>query len=182
MKIDSKAFSEYSFSQQKWELLTTSDCFVSVTGDSSSQMDRRYFLIFGDQSGRVLDASLSNVGEVVLWDRNGGDNQLWFWDGQDRDVLRNKKFPRRVLDFHWGDYQKHGWGKVYLHEFNGGWNQKWQFDGRELVCKGFQSKMVHNLRLDVHGSATASGAKVGVYQRNGNANQRWQLQGKHHFL
>ena len=158
-------------------------CFISVVGDSSSKMDdKNYFLIFGDQSGRVLDASLSNIGEVVLWDKHGGDNQLWFWYGQDRDVLKNKKFPNKVLDFHWGDYQKHGWGKVYLHEFNGGWNQKWQFDGRELVCKGFRNKMVHDLRLDVNGGAINNGAKVGVYQKNGNANQRWQLQGKHDFL
>ena len=57
---------------------------------------RQYFTIRGHQSGKVLDASLSNVGEVVLWDFNGGDNQLWFWDGRDRDILRNKKFPNKV--------------------------------------------------------------------------------------
>jgi len=142
------------------------------------QDDKRYFLICGTQSGKVLDASMSNVGEVVLWARNGQDNQLWFWDGH--EILRNKRFPNKVLDFHWSDYQRQKWGKVYLHELNNGWNQKWQMNGREIACKGFQSSMVPNLRLDVHGGATHNGAKVGVYQRNGSSNQAWEFNMQHH--
>ena len=42
---------------------------------------------------------MSNVGEVVIWDYNGQDNQLWYWDGPNRDVLRNKQFPNRVRCF-----------------------------------------------------------------------------------
>ena len=55
-----------------------------------------YFTIHGDQSGRVLDASMTNLGEVVLWDKNGQDNQLWYFDGPIQDVIRNKEFPDRV--------------------------------------------------------------------------------------
>ena len=144
-------------------------------------MNQPCFYIFGDHSGKVLDASLSSEGEVVLWEKHGGDNQLWFWDDQYRDVLRNKNFPNKVLDFQWRDYQEHNWGKIYLNEFISGWNQKWQFEGREIICKGFQHKTVENLRLDVHGSATHNGAKVGVYQATGNPNQKWQLQSKLNF-
>ena len=54
------------------------------------------FIIESQQSGKVLDAALTDIGEVILWDYNGGDNQLWFWDGRDRDILRNKKFPNKV--------------------------------------------------------------------------------------
>ena len=145
-------------------------------------MNQKYFLIFGDHSGRVLDASLSDVGEVILWEKHGDDNQLWFWDDQDRDVLRNKKFPNKVLDFHWWDYQEDNWGKVYLNDFNNGWNQKWEFDGKEIICKGFRHRTVENLRLDVHSWATHNGAKVGVYQRTRNSNQRWHLQGKLKYM
>jgi len=138
-----------------------------------------YFNIVGDSSGKVLDASMSNVGEVVIWDYNGQDNQLWYWDGPNRDVLRNKQFPDRVLDFHWHDYQRNQWGKVYLSpDFHNGWNQRWQMDGREVVCKGFARQTVNNLRLDVFGGESQSGAKVGVYQRNGAPNQRWRFQGR----
>ena len=55
-----------------------------------------YFTIHGDQSGRVLDASMTNLGEVVLWDKNGQDNQLWYFDDPNQDVIRNKEFPDRV--------------------------------------------------------------------------------------
>ena len=85
----------------------------------------------------------------------------------------------QVLDFHWNDYQRNQWGKVYLSpDFHNGWNQRWQMDGREVVCKGFARQTVNNLRLDVFGGESQSGAKVGVYQRNGAPNQRWRFQGR----
>ena len=59
--------------------------------------EKRYFKIFGEQSRKVLDASQTNPGEVVLWEAHGGDNQLWYWDGIDRDILRNKMFPNKVI-------------------------------------------------------------------------------------
>jgi len=139
-------------------------------------MHREYFKIMGEASGKVLDASMSNIGEVVLWESNGQDNQLWYWDGPNRDVLRNKKFPTRVLDFHWQDYQRSQWGKVYLHtDFHNGWNQRWQVNRGEIVCKGFHQQTVPNLCLDVFGSQSGNGAKVGVYAKTGGQNQRWQI-------
>ena len=59
-------------------------------------MSQQYFKIFGGASGKVLDASRSNVGEVVLWESHNGDNQLWYWDGPNQDNLRNKEHPNRV--------------------------------------------------------------------------------------
>ena len=47
-------------------------------------------MIRGQQSGKVLDASLSNPGEVIIWTYLGENNQFWYWDGE--DVLRNKLF------------------------------------------------------------------------------------------
>ena len=134
----------------------------------------KYFAILGKQSGKALDANRSNQGELFLWDFNGGDNQLWFWDGE---LLRNKHFPNKVLDFHWMDYQRNSWGKVYLHDFNGGLNQKWQISGEEIITKHNQS-----LRLDVYGSGSQNGTKVGCFKRNRNSNQKWIIQYGKHFL
>ena len=39
---------------------------------------------------------MTNIGEVVMWEMNGQDNQLWFWDPENREVLRNKQFPDMV--------------------------------------------------------------------------------------
>jgi len=141
-----------------------------------------YFRIHALESGKVLDASMSNHGEVVLWEENGQDNQLWFWDGDDKDILRNKAFPHWALDFHWDDYQNSDdqWGKIYLGECSHNWNQKWEFDGNELVCKGSPYEPVSGLRMDIYQNGTEDGTKVGVYQQNGAGNQLWTYQG--HFF
>ena len=36
--------------------------------------------------------------EVVMMSVNGNVDQLWFWDGIDNDLLRNKMYPNRVID------------------------------------------------------------------------------------
>ena len=54
-----------------------------------------YFSITNNYSGKALTASLTNVGEIVMWTYHGNDNQLWFWDGA--HVLRNKMFPKKVM-------------------------------------------------------------------------------------
>ena len=62
-----------------------------------TNMAIRYFKIEGDWSGKVLDAvPQSTDGEVHLWEHNDGDNQLWYWDGPNSDILRNKMFPNKV--------------------------------------------------------------------------------------
>ena len=44
---------------------------------------------------------MTNIGEVVMWEMNGQDNQLWFWDPEYREVLRNKQFPDMVKISTW---------------------------------------------------------------------------------
>ena len=43
---------------------------------------------------RVLNAT--GNGEVVMWEIHGGDNQMWYWEG---DVLKNKAYPDKVQPF-----------------------------------------------------------------------------------
>ena len=37
-----------------------------------------------------------SLSSIVIWDYNGGDNQLWFWDPSNGHFLRNKAFPNKV--------------------------------------------------------------------------------------
>ena len=60
-------------------------------------MGNNYFLIFSLETRKVLDVSGTNKDEVILWESHGGDNQLWFWDGE--DILRNKMCPNKVSVF-----------------------------------------------------------------------------------
>ena len=43
---------------------------------------------------------IGHSGEVHLWEYHGGDNQLWYWDGPEKDILRNKMFHTKVRYFH----------------------------------------------------------------------------------
>ena len=63
----------------------------------SGAMGNNYFLIFSLETRKVLDVSGTNKDEVILWESHGGDNQLWFWDGE--DILRNKMCPDKVSFF-----------------------------------------------------------------------------------
>ena len=56
-------------------------------------MSENYFFIRQEFSMRVLDASIKDPGEVHMWELHGGDNQLWYWQG---DALKNKAYPEKV--------------------------------------------------------------------------------------
>ena len=66
----------------------------------------KYVKIVAQGSGKVLDAAMSDA-TVILWEDNGGDNQLWYMDEapelQDKlphsqipPLIRNKKFSELV--------------------------------------------------------------------------------------
>ena len=126
-----------------------------------------YFSIHGKQSAKVLQAGMIKEGkvEVDLWEFNGQDCQLWFWDSE---MLRNKKFPNKVLNFQWSDYQKNSWGKVYLHNENGEMNQRWSLRGDEFFC---HYGMDHNFKLVLDVQSSSSNDKEPSQSNDQNARE-----------
>ena len=54
-----------------------------------------YFTLFNAAQGKVLQAS--SVSSIVLRTYNdGSDNQLWYFDTSNSQLLRNKAFPDKV--------------------------------------------------------------------------------------
>ena len=53
-----------------------------------------YFTITAKRSGRVIQAK--SLSSIVIWDYTGEDSQLWYWDPNDSQILRNKAFPDKV--------------------------------------------------------------------------------------
>ena len=56
--------------------------------------------MWGKDSKKVLDASMTSPGEVVLWEENGQDNQLWYWDGPGNTLFKqliNKVINQMIL-------------------------------------------------------------------------------------
>ena len=141
-------------------------------GQSASNVGVDYFVIISQQSGKVLDASLCQEDEVILFERHDYDNQLWFWDGQ---TIRNKQYPSKVLDFgsRAQDWKKCGWGRVRLNgNYFGGPNQKWSFSEEN----GGVVSHYQNMRLDVYRGGTKNGTTVGVFKEHGRMNQLWSME------
>ena len=133
------------------------------------------------KSGKAMDAtwdpSWAPDYPVIMWDYNGGNNQLWFWDG---NLLRNKYYYNKVLtisteDYHKVDVCSMNWGKVYLSEtVTGGNNQRWNFHyyGHEIV------EIINNynsLRLDVCNNNQNIKARVGGKLKNDGDEQFWKF-------
>ena len=57
-----------------------------------------YFTIASERSGRVIQAK--SLTSIVIWDYNGEDNQLWYWDPSNGHYLRNKAFPNKVQNLY----------------------------------------------------------------------------------
>ena len=71
-------------------------------------MERDYFTISSKLTSKVVDAP--NAYTIYMHDYHGGDNQLWFWDGQS---IRSKKYPSKVFDLHVGDYLQMLGGNIF---------------------------------------------------------------------
>jgi Ricin-type beta-trefoil lectin domain-like len=62
-------------------------------------VEGKYFIVISNDSGRVLEikGGRSDAGaEVILWDRHGGDNQVWFQDPV-TGTIRSKLNPKLCL-------------------------------------------------------------------------------------
>merc|ERR1711862_719262 len=117
--------------------------------------DKRFMKIVAQGSGKVLDAAMSDA-TVIIWEDNGGDNQLWYLD----------EGPE--------------WGKVYLHtEVHGGYNQRFLRDSQgNIICLGTESEPRWDLRLDVIAddpTEAENGTKVGCYTQEKSGNQKWDF-------
>jgi hypothetical protein len=82
------------------------------------------FAIKGVQSGKALNVA-SDL-RIVMWTYSGTDNQLWYWD---KDSIRSKEYPEKVLNLNIANFDSYGWTKVSLQTYDGGNNQIWNIDG-----------------------------------------------------
>ena len=88
----------------------------------------KYMKIVAQGSGKVLDAAMSDA-TVIVWEDNGGDNQLWYFDedaaaefqeklphSQTLPLIRNKNFPDLVSNGYRSVLFKLEWSTL-LHSF-----------------------------------------------------------------
>jgi len=128
----------------------------------------KYFIIQSKDNGLVLDirGGQANAGaEVILWDRHGNDNQVWFQDPV-TGTIRSKLNPDMCLDIN-------GNNRLFINHYQpGDPNQQWQYNKHRDVI---ENRSDPNRVLDVVGGAKHRGADVCAWNHHGNNNQRWNL-------
>ncbi|MFI6074089.1 glycoside hydrolase family 27 protein [Actinoplanes sp. NPDC051343] len=122
--------------------------------------------IRGSASNRCLDdpnGTTTNGTQPVIWDCNGGTNQLWtYTDAKQLQVVG------KCLDAY--DNQTSPGTKVEIWDCNGQLNQQWNVNTDGSIT-GVQS----GLCLDVTGAGTANNTTVQLWTCTGAGNQKWTL-------
>jgi len=126
----------------------------------------KYFLIKSKHNGLYLDvkgASTAPRSPVVLWNKNGNDNQTWYHDPLTK-TIRGKQ-SNLCLDIQ-GDrlcINTHQPGRA---------EQQWVYNSKSNAIENLaQAGKV----LDVVGAAKNAGAEVCSYATHGKDNQKWEL-------
>jgi alpha-galactosidase len=136
-----------------------------VSGGTTGGPTTTTTTIRGAGSNRCLDDPNSNTTNgtlPVIWDCNGGTNQLWTRSGNQLQVLG------KCLDAY--NNQTSPGTKVEIWDCNGQTNQQWTVNANGTIT-GVQS----GLCLDVTGGGTANNTTVQLWTCTGGSNQRWTL-------
>jgi hypothetical protein len=133
-----------------------SECFAIINLSSGKAVSvlSNQFNFKSQKSNTSDEVNLSHFCEE--------DNQFWFWDGS---TIRSKKYPNKVLDFHFYGWKQRGLGKVYLYDHHGKPNQRWKLVNGELILE------YQKLRL-----TQKDGLKICCESSDAEKNQKWTLE------
>lgn len=125
----------------------------------------KFFFIRSCLNGLVLDIkdNIANPGqEVVTWEYNGQDNQIWYIDTM-RGVIRSRLDDNLVLHID-GDC-------LTVQEFHPDeYNQQWRLSGQVI-----QHRENPNWVFDIAEGNSEPGARVCAYDFHGEENQLWEI-------
>lgn len=121
----------------------------------------------GDKCIDAAGASSANGTSIVLWEQNGGINQMWGFDGE---FIMSSMDTNKCLDVQSGVADNGT--PIILWEKNGGDNQKWIYNAAD---GSFTSFLDPNKCIDVRGVENKNGAVIQLWEKNGGANQKWNF-------
>lgn len=127
----------------------------------------KYFVILNKPTGLVLDikgGSHSPGTPVLMWNRHGGDNQVWYEEpvtGTIRSKLNNL-----CLDIN-------GSNKLIVNNYQpGDSNQQWHYNKKR---KTIENRANPNKVLDIAGENKSAGGEVCMWDHHGRDNQQWKI-------
>lgn len=171
-------YSDSGASNQQWKAVEISEARASLNDlayeHKSDLSDGTYYVKVSNSSSAVLDvqgASTSNSAFVNLWQKSGGENQIWkvSHDSQGYVTLTNLN-SNKVLDVR-GANASNG-SRIIQYASNNGWNQKWIAVKTGTAYK-LVSAMNKNLVLDAKRASTSNGTWTELYSDNNSSNQKW---------
>jgi hypothetical protein len=127
----------------------------------------KFFVLASRDTALVMDIKGGNAcpgAEVVMWEKHGGDNQLWCYDPLTR-TIRTKADRGFCLDIN--DANRLAVNPVRP----GDKNQQWEYDKKGKVIRNADD---HDRVLDVVGQCKDEGASICAWEYNGGDNQLWK--------
>jgi uncharacterized protein YycO len=136
---------------------------------------RAAFLASAMGGSKVLDvpnASLSSGTQLIIWDYNNGNNQVWdIFSPDGSTMVLQSRHSKKVADIYGGIPGNEV--PVIQWDYHGSVNQRWYLYRYSDGSYQFRSAANSAYALDVAKGLPANGAKMIVWPYSGNANQRW---------
>lgn len=145
---------------------------------STPAIERGYYLISTQAQGnRVLDvsgASLSSGANVLLWDKHGSANQIWFIS-QNSDGTYSLDNANSKLRLDVKGASKQSGTAVLQYAPHNNANQKWYIVPAGDGSFYLRSALGANLTLGAAGGGITNGSAAGVYTADGSDSQRFRF-------
>jgi len=130
----------------------------------------KYFHIKSKHCGLYLDikgASKSPGTPVILWNKNNGDNQVWYHHALTKTI--RSKLSDMCLDLN-GD-------RLCVKPYQAGRaEQQWGYNKTRTTIDSVGGRHGGGKVLDVVGAAKAPGTEVCAWDHHGRDNQKWELE------
>ena len=110
--------------------------------------------------------SAQHGGNIITYEKHGGDNQLWKWKGK---TLVSK--TGHVMDIKDGNAQEGT--NIIAWEPHGGPNQRWKMKGDKIISK------FNKMALDIKDASSESNAEIIVWplkSKDEVDNQSWEIE------
>lgn len=145
-------------------------CFLLKTNDALALTFYSLRTNNGQDCLDVPGGNTSNGTRLIVWDCNGGNNQLWAFVG---DTIRLKSNVNKCLDlkYSWPSLYRNG-AEILLWDCHGGDNQLWK-TWFNTQSSSIAPNYAWSKCLDVRGGNFNNGTDIILWDCHGGINQKW---------
>lgn len=148
-----------------------------IEEDNDGLSENIKYRIVNRHSGKCIDIegrNTENGANILQWQNNGGDNQLWMLEqNDDGSFIISNVLSNKALDV--DGWSVENGGNIHVWEYGNQDNQKWWLTN---VGEGYYSiiSRFNNKSLDVDGWSTENGGEIHQWDYYEQANQQWKFE------